>query len=156
MHDTPFRAMNILDESRIVDAESLRYLYCDETGQLQHMAANSTINGPQISVFEVLIALCLRYERDVLYDGHTPAASLIFNASLANSGLAKYRHGHYDEREVDDILNRIIERRYGPTGEGNFFYIRKPRRPLNTVDIWTQLCWYIGDMYPLNEYDDDF
>jgi hypothetical protein len=47
------------------------------------------------------------------------------------------------EKEIDDILTRLIERTYKPNGEGGFFPLPQTDEDQTKVEIWYQMSAYI-------------
>ena len=59
---------------------------------------------------------------------------------IENLGLTKFDDKHYDEVEVDGIVNRFMTRKYGKNGEGNIFKKRAnwTDGPEN-LEIWSHV-----------------
>lgn len=47
------------------------------------------------------------------------------------------------EDTVDEILDRIIWRRYGPDGQGGIFPLKYPKQDQREVELWYQLSAYL-------------
>ena len=62
---------------------------------------------------------------------------------IASLGLNGMSDNHYDEKYVNDVINRFLDREYEPNGKGGLFTIRNCEHDLRDVEIWYQLCWYL-------------
>lgn len=137
LHNIEFRYLLEMDENRAADGVALRYRYVYET----HNPCGD--HGP-CSVLEMLVAMVLRCEEQIMDD---PAignrTGQWFWTMMINLGLGPMVDDRYDPRYVDEVINRLLNREYGPTGEGGLFTIRNPRRDLRDVEFWHQLLWYL-------------
>ena len=63
---------------------------------------------------------------------------------VVSLGLGDQMDNRYDKRYVEDTLRCFLDRRYKPNGQGGLFTIRNCDRDLRKVEIFHQLCWYLG------------
>lgn len=70
-----------------------------------------------------------------------------FWTMLVNLGLGHMSNAHYDEAEVDYILERFVNREYSPQGEGGLFVVKNPQSDMRKVEIWYQMCWYLTENF---------
>ena len=112
------------DINRAEDGITLRYNYAVAAGIYDTESQKKVeeyLSGP-CSLLEFLVALSIRIERDIMYDvNEEDQTSRWFAEMLDNLGLRKYDDKHYDENQVDYILNRFMSRNYGEDGVGNVF-----------------------------------
>ena len=47
---------------------------------------------------------------------------------------------------VEDVIERFLDREYGPDGKGGLFTVRHCEYDLRDVEIWYQLCWYLDSI----------
>ena len=63
-------------------------------------------------------------------------------------GLNEYDDDHYDEEAVDDITDRMLDRKYGKSGKGGLFTFRhKTNRDVRDIEIWDQMQLWLGMYY---------
>ena len=134
------------DNNRIEDAYILRARYANEEG-IDSSIANDSIAMYGPNLLEVLVALADRCGNGYLWDQENgvSTAPIIFYDWLSNVKLWSQTNDNFDERFVNDILDRIINRTYGPDGRGGLFPLKRPREDVRNVDIWYQLMWYISE-----------
>ena len=67
------------------------------------------------SVFEVMVALAMRIEADIMHDTeYGDRTSLWFGHMIASLGLAECNDANYDEAYVSSVLERFMDRCYEP------------------------------------------
>ena len=147
LHDTDFRWILPRDQNRAEDGRDLRYRFAltkdDEfsPNYILHVLA-----GP-CSVLEMMIALTLRCEETIMDDPSIgDRTSQWFWGMVVNLGLGSMIDSRYDERFVDESLDRFLSRNYDPDGRGGLFTIRHCDRDLRDVEIWVQLLWYLDNI----------
>jgi hypothetical protein len=67
-----------------------------------------------------------------------------FWGMIVNLGLGSMADYNFDYDYVDGVIQRFLNREYEPNGRGGLFTIRNCTEDLRTVEIWSQLCWYLG------------
>lgn len=135
LHNTEFRYSISKDGNRADDGINLRYRF---SGHLWP--------GP-CSVLEMMIALVLRFENDIMDDPKIGDRSRQWFWKMIHSlGLNDMTDDRYDRKYVDYVLDRFLERDFEPNGEGGLFTIKNCKFDLRTVEIWHQLCWYLDSI----------
>lgn len=134
-----------LDENRAYDGKSLRRRFCKHTGE------NSAMMGEEeapATVFEVLVALAMRIEADIMHDSeYGDRTSLWFKCMLESLGLIGCTDDDYDEGYVNAILEVFMDRQYEPCGRGGLFTTTDPTVFMPTMEIWQQAqVWLIHDV----------
>lgn len=128
-----------LDGNRAEDGLSLRARYEDETGY------SSMMQNRPCSVLEMMVALAVRCEEDIMtddvYGDRTP---YWFDSMIFSLGLSGMTDPHYDEEYVADILYKFLYRQYGSNGRGGLFTINNPNIDVRSMEIWMQLNWYLN------------
>lgn len=140
LHTTVFDYTIPMDANRADDGIQLRRRYC-----LYHNADRSCLNIGPCTVLEMMIALALRCEEEIMDDpdvGNRTAQW--FWTMIANLGLNGITDDIYDRQYVDDVLERFMNMEYEPDGRGGLFRIRNCPHDLRYVEIWCQLMWYLN------------
>ena len=142
LNGVPFYSLIPMDDNRVSDGIQLRYSFGYESGV--HSAAVATIlDCKPCSVLEMMVALALRCEREILHDEvYGDRSSAVFRYMLMSLGLDSYTDDDFDEAAVDGIINRFLERKYEPNGEGGLFYIPGFTKDLRNEEIWYQANYY--------------
>lgn len=139
LFDTPFVAILSSDINRVDDGLYLRTEYPRRISEV--------LQEYPCSVLEVLIALAKRM--DIEYVG-TPGLDRthdIFYLFLDNLGLLYYNNRRYREREVYDILDTWMRRKFLSNGEGSIFPLHRCIRDQRNNSIWSQMQSYIIENY---------
>ncbi len=118
-------------------------LYLRDNFQRQY--GGVPIVGPP-SMFEVLISLSQRLAFDMSEENDDPA--YWFHILLANANLDQFTDEYFlsdysTPSRVDNILNRIIFRKYDADGSGGLFPLRNPSEDQRGVELWFQLAEYV-------------
>ena len=140
LHTTVFDYTIPMDANRADDGIQLRRRYC-----LYHNVDRSYLNIGECTVLEMMIALAIRCEEEIMDDpdvGNRTAQW--FWTMITNLGLSDMTDDVYDRRYVTNVLNRFLDRDYEPDGRGGLFRIRKCQDDLRDVEIWCQMMWYLN------------
>lgn len=136
------------DKNRIEDAKLLREdfaLYCTRYKNYEIIAT------PGASFLEVMIALCQRFDTEVMMDeNHIDRSKDWFWMMLKNADLDIYSDSGFTEIDeeaspflvVDSILKVINERTYREDGKGGFFPLKNPQNDQRKVELWKQMHAY--------------
>lgn len=136
LYDKEFYSTVGMDENRIEDGLSLREEYCGDEG-----------SEKLCSLLEVMVALALRCEREILAGVAT--GSDVFWDMLDNLGLIDYTDYRFDGDEVDYILDRLLDREYEKDGRGGLFYLGKS----GEIDMREEEIWWQMNIYALRKYE---
>lgn len=144
LHDTDFTYIISRDSDRVRDGLNLRYLFAYEHYDIDD--AESYIQGP-CSVLEMMVALSLRCERNIMDNpAYGDRTGQWFWGMVVSLGLGSMMDDRFDEKYVDDVLTRFLNREYEPNGKGGLFTIKNCKRDLREVEIWYQLNWYLDNI----------
>lgn len=119
------------DEHRAMDGIELREQFFKDKTEL----------GP-CSVLEMLVALALRCDRDLLGDG-SDRSYVWFWDMIENLGLEIFVDTKFDPFEVDIIIDRWLDRDYESNGCGGLFHTSDPTQDMRNLEIWWQLQLYV-------------
>ena len=104
------------------------------------------LRGP-CSVLEMMVGLALRCEEWIMDDAQLgDRTGQWFWGMVKNLGLSSMRDSKFDREYVDDVIARFLNREYEPDGRGGLFTVRHCSYDLRTVEIWSQLSWYLGSI----------
>jgi hypothetical protein len=132
------RAMS-RDENRAEDGKDLRHEFVKGEG-LRNVDDGWLNLG--CSILELMIGMARRMAFDV---GETPR--YWFWRMMENLEFVKYTDSApYDDEEIIERLNDIIERRYDPDGRGGLFPLSNPDCDQRNVELWYQMQSYLLEM----------
>lgn len=134
-----------MDDNRYGDGISLRYRYgyeCDIPGAI---IASNLDNRP-CSVFEMMTALALRIEEDIMSKKGEDRTSKWFIDMLESLGLDYMTDELFNKERAEKIIGFFLDREYSSDGEGGLFTIpeRPNNRDMRDVEIWYQAMWYVN------------
>lgn len=134
-----------MDSNRAEDGVALRYRF----GMLNDYDDNTITkwlgDGP-CSLLEMMIALAIRCEEHIMGDPELGnRTGLWFWGMIHNLGLTNMMDFSFDSEYVDEVINRLLNREYGPDGEDGLFTVRHRQEDMREVDIWYQMCWHLNE-----------
>lgn len=141
LHSIEFRYLISRDENRAEDGLELRHMFVYENNYRDDVELY--LDGP-CSILEMLIALSLKCEGIVDNALFGDRTQQWFWGMISNLGLGSMTNNNYDDIYVEDVIERFLDRNYEPDGRGGLFTIRHCEEDLRDVEIWHQLCWYLG------------
>lgn len=131
------------DENRADDGIQLRRRFALQRDDIR---LQRYLNGP-CSVLEMMTGLALRCEECIMDDPQLgDRTGQWFWGMINNLGLSSMRDSKFDRDYVDDVIARFLNREYEPDGRGGLFTVRHCDYDLRTVEIWSQLSWYLGSI----------
>lgn len=143
LHNIEFTFSIPKDINRAKDGVDLRYKYALELGLDD--VPECLDDGP-CSMLEMLVALALRCETMMDNPRYGDRTSQWFWKMIGNLGLGDMYDARFDEENVVTIIERFLARDYKPDGRGGLFIIKHCSIDLRSVEIWTQLNWYLDTM----------
>lgn len=132
----------LTDYSREEDGYELRFMYFDETRK-----RIDVLEDKNCSILEMLIALSMRVDRDILWTPGEDHPERLFWVMLNNAHLLAYDDSRFDERAVSNIIDNIMNRNYPPNGSGGFFPVKTVYADQRKIPIWDQMIQYINETY---------
>lgn len=146
LHEIEFTYTLPMDSNRAEDGTDLRYRFGYEMSYGRESIEAYLDNRP-CSVLEMLAALALRCEEDIMYDPDIgDRVGLWFWTMLTNLGLSTMHDRNFDSVYVDSVIARLLHHEYGPHGEGGLFTVHNRREDLRSVEIWYQMNWYLNEI----------
>lgn len=142
LYHTDFTYTIDLDGNRAEDGVCLRYHFAYDCGYDDAMIA-SYLDTRDSSILEMMVALSNRCENIMDNPDLGNRTGQWFWTMIFNLGLEDMDDENYDDEYVTAVIERLLNREYEPDGEGGLFTVPDCRDDLRTVEIWTQLCWYL-------------
>lgn len=146
LHDLEFTYILEMDGNRAEDGIDLRHRFGYECGY-----PNSTISyyldGGPCSVLEMMIALALRCEDNIVEDYDLGnRVGQWFWGMVVNLGLGHMNNEHFDRDYVDEVIFKFLQREYTHDGEGGLFKVENCRYDMRETEIWYQMHYYLEDI----------
>ncbi len=127
------------DANRAHDGLDLRDTYSYEMGGDLDIP-----NG--CSVLEMMIALSIRCETDVMYNPSLgDCTNRWFWLMIESLGLIGMTDRHFDEVKVRTVLMNFMNRQYETDGRGSLFYI-PGSRGMENEEIWYQMNTFLNSI----------
>lgn len=150
LNDIPFRYTLKRDENRLGDGLFLRNdkngfkipdEFMDDIDILEEFDTRSP------SVMEVLVALAIRVDNEIIGDPADPHPEEFFMEMIKNLGLDRLRKGCHKEHEIIKIIQIWINREFESNGRGSPFPVRYDHRDQRDLEIWDQMNSYVCENY---------
>lgn len=143
-----FSASVPTDENRMIDGIDLRYRFSCHGGYDHETVSNILKRNNSCSTLEMMVALSLKGDDQVLYDYETGSnADFIFWSMLKSLDLTQMTNSRFDMDHVIQRVSRFLNRDFDYDGSGGLFTVDRPRRDMRDVDIWSQMNWYFHMLY---------
>lgn len=145
LHDIEFVYILPMDENRYDDGIDLRYRFACEIGGNRREILD--ILDKPCSVLEMMIALAVKCEETIMDDPDVGnRTSQWFWLMIRNLGLEFMNDSIFNRDMAKEKIFIFLDRKYKRNGEGGLFVVNNPRRDMRKVEIWYQMCWYLGSM----------
>lgn len=138
LYTTKFRWSVRNDQNRAADGIELREEFVDRWG---HEGVPVGWMDLECSVLEMLIALCER----LTFESYGEVSDWFWKL-MENLEIHRYSDHRYNAtalHEIDEVLERVLDRHYGRDGVGGLFPLREGRRDQRRVEIWYQKEAYL-------------
>ena len=143
LHRIPFFFTINLDSNRADDGINLRYRFGADQG-IDHETIMETLDVGECSVFEMMVALAIKCEEFIMDDPDLGNRTSIWFWNMIKSlGLTDMYDENFDDYRVRDVIHTFLSRRYSYKGHGGLFTVDSPPTDLRTVEIWSQMMWYL-------------
>jgi len=128
------------DDNRREDGKALRPEFIEQTGSYQaYEAAEREWMTIGCSMLELMIAM----GRKIAFDAEGTEHYWFWHL-MENLDLKKYNDDRpIPVKKVDDILDRVIHRKYKANGEGGFFPLKETNNDQRDVELWYQMSEYV-------------
>lgn len=145
LHNIPFTYVLERDDNREEDGIDLREDYTPPNGY--DMKIIMDFYAKRCSVFEMLIGLAIRVDDEFIGDPAEEHPEDFFIEMLENLGLTKFVGKRYREKDVINIVQRWLDRRFDKDGRGSPFPVHHDHRDQRKIEIWDQMNAYISENY---------
>lgn len=143
LYDTIFTSPILMDDNRAYDGCNLRYHFGDDE-EVYMSRITYELDYRPCSVLEMMIALALRLEQEILYDPEkTNICPNIFWAMIDNMDLLKMSDDNFDVEYVFLRVNGMLDRTYDYDGKYGLFSAKNPRGDFRKMEIWYQAQAYL-------------
>lgn len=145
LHNTEFIYFIDKDENRAADGIDLRSRFASYYDY--KIDVEGYLEDNPCSVLEMMVALSIRCEETIMDNPQIgDRTGQWFWQMITNMGLGGMYDDMYDKRYVTDVVDRFINRKYQPNGEGGLFTVNNYTRDMRVVEIWVQMCWYLNNI----------
>lgn len=149
LYDTEFYSLVDFDENRENDGKKLRELFSDEVKFDDYSEIDGVCN-----VLEMLVALSYRWE-DITYRAGEDNTLKWFRIMLFNLGVLRTDVEFEEDfdvvvKDVKQKLDVFLSRTYEYNGSSGLFPLKNPEKDQKTVEIWYQMCSFIGENFMEN------
>lgn len=138
MYKTDFWSDNDLDQNLIDNTIDYRW-------------SNGYVGTDKVSVFEVLVVLCVDIERKIMHatgaGDRTPEWFWVIMRNLKLDRYSDERWNRRSEGEIMKILDNFLSRNYTKRGEGGPFPIKSGGKDCQKADLWRQMNWYLDENF---------
>ena len=137
LYKKPFTWSVPNDDNRIADGLDLREEFIRKT----KAERDRDWLALECSMLEMMVALSRRAAFESSGDAYE-----WFWVMADNIGLRRFNDAAYNNRfeaRIEEIVDRVIERRYKSNGEGGLFPLIEPQEDQREVEIWYQMAAYL-------------
>ncbi len=145
--NTEYRWLIANDKNRAMDGMAYRDEYAN--GDAQTLAyLNDNLPNP-CSVLEMLVALAVRCEFDIMHDPYEDAdrSHFWFWTMIDNLGLSQFDDRHFNQDEASYILWNWLDHNFDPDGTGSPFPLQYPIEDSRGLEIWSQMNRWLDEHY---------
>lgn len=141
-----FRYDNEMDENCMYNGLMMRRIFSDEM-ELRWINTRNELRkelGRTANVLEMMVGLAWGCDHNIMYNpDYGDRIDVWFRAMINSLGL-----DDAPIEQVDDILERWLNKEYERNGDGGLFKLEHPRRrDLRNYPIWTQMNWWLVENY---------
>ena len=151
LDSVPYRYVIDMDANRESDGINLRYDFDWDTG-IPYPEISKELDIYPCSTLEMLVALCRRIEINIMSDNEIGNRTYIwFHSMLNNLGLGKMTDDRFNEPYVKMCVDRFLDNKYCPNGEGGLVTLHDVHYDLRTIEIWDQVMWWLNEVIEMEE-----
>ena len=146
LHSIGFTSVFPMDMNRIMDGVDLRYRFGYET-RVPIELIDEFLYKNQCTVLEVMVALCLRCEENIMYDDqYGDRTSVWFKQMMISMHIDTLTDDKYDKYLLFDRVQIMMSHRYSEDGEGGLFTVKNCTQDMRDLELWKQMCLYLNSI----------
>lgn len=146
LFDSVFTPIMSMDDNRADDGKQLRYRFGKEN-DIPSSIILTGLDDEECSILEMIIALSIRCEETIMTDEeYGDRTGEWFWNMIVSLGLGTMNDLRFDEKYVNVVLDRFVNRQYKRNGEGGLFTIDGIKKDMRKFEIWYQMCWYLDSL----------
>lgn len=146
LHEYEFIYILSRDGNRADDGIDLRYRFGYERGY-EILKITDHLDNKPCSILEMMTALAIRCEEHIMDDPEIGnRTGQWFWNMIVSLGLGSMSDDRFDERYLDNVITRFLNRDYERNGRGGLFIVENTQDDLRNVEIWYQMCWYLNEL----------
>lgn len=147
LHDVEFAYIIPMDGNRYEDGIGIRYRFGYEK-HIPDSIITSEIDTRKCSIFEMMCALALRCEEQIMSDPDVgDRTGKWFWDMIESLGLLDMTDDKFSEYRVKEVVDIFIRRKYSSTGEGGLFTVpylpKSSEYDFRRIEIWDQMMHYL-------------
>lgn len=141
LYDRPFVWFVSMDDNRVGDGKELRLEFLRHEG-LQKSEVDQGWVEIGCSFLELMVAMSDKLQFHL--DPDSNLAYWFWEVLMTNIGLRDCTDdAGFESCDIDEVVNRVIFRRYEPDGTGGFFPLKHPEQDQRDIQLWDQLSAYV-------------
>lgn len=145
LHNIDFRYSIPRDENRANDGIDLRYRFARLKHHDDPYDLILDILDRPCSVFEMMVALSIRCEEDIMDDAVMgDRTGQWFWGMIVNLGLGSMTDNRYDRRYVENVVDRFLDHDYDHDGRGGLFTVEHCDCDMRDLEIAYQMYRYLN------------
>lgn len=149
LNNIEFTYLIPMDENRLSDGLDLRGIFACECG-IPHIAIKRGLDMDVCSVLEVMVALAIRMETNIMDDTDCGDRTAVWFWTMIESlGLSDMDDERFECTEVENIIETFLDRQYESNGKGSLFYVPSSEYDMREMEIWKQMWVYSNTLLDL-------
>lgn len=133
------------DANRVEDGKDLRLRFSEGSEKYTYRDVYKYLYNYPCSVLEMMVALAYRCE-DIMHDFKLgDRTDIWFGEMLRSLHLENMTDDNYNQDYVAGVVDKLIDHKYKRNGDGGLFTVNNPRKNMQKVEIWYQMCWYLAE-----------
>lgn len=142
LHNIQFTYRIERDENRVEDGHDLREGY--SIPNRFSIKDHEYFYAHWVSVLEVLIALAIRVDNEIIGDPANPHPEIFFMEMIENLELRRHKT---DQNTIRQVVEDWLERRFDRCGFGSPFPVTDDDRDQRGLEMWDQMVSYLNENY---------
>ena len=147
LYEKKYRYRYPIDANRESDGIDLRYRF-GYLFDIPPAAITCELDNTQCSVLEMMVALALRCEENILRDFDAGDQTYKWFKNMIKSlGLLDQNDTAFNLYYTNMHLEMFMNGDYSWNGAGGLFYLRNPPGDMRYTDVWTQAMWWVDEQF---------